>query len=882
MKAPADSARLNQDFQQGPGVLPKSPGTQALHKGMLLRFKKEIPQAIDVFEKAHRLFIQQKSFLGMAYALIELGWLYGNNQERARSAKMFREAEELIETHSSLSGMNEVKSRWLHYKGLIHYQNGDYGPAVKLFKQALTFCDPHGMEAAKIYDSLGVHYERTGDFHRAVRYLKSSLMIKTHLKDPPHEEAITCQILGRLHLLYEDYELAHQHLKRSLEISTTLKDEKRKAALKNELIRLFLRCGKENEAQDLIQETLKECQHRHLRIQFAMTRFYEVYLMFRHGEHERAQKMLQKDVFPVFQKFRYKRGLAMAKRLLGWISFALNPHNTTEPVSLVCEAIELFRQENMIDEVAKSHFELGKLYYEVGNEKLALASFLDSLKMAEENGLFYLTPYIEDEIFRIHESRWEEIVNKRTRHERIFQRGHSLLDALTEVLDSGHEPGGSEQENTATKTADADNGHGIPFLVSLLKVGQAMAAERDLEKLLQTICEETETALDSDRCTVFLYDSKTNELWSRLASGLDETEEIRFPAHQGLAGYVVKTGEILNVENAYEDPRFNPEVDRQTGYKTNNMLCLPMRNRKGGIMGVFQVLNKKNSMFKRSDEELLMAIASSAGIALENAQLYLEQKTTFESFIKTLSSTIDARDPITAGHSERVMEYAMLLGEKMLLSDEELEALKYAALLHDIGKIGVKEEVLVKEGRLTVKEYQHIQEHVHLTYEILKNIHFEKHLSDIPEIASSHHEKYDGTGYFRGTRGDTINMGGRILAVADVFDAITSRRQYRNRMPFRRVMKLLKDDKGRHFDNSAIDAFFEIGLKDVARVLSKERRADILEEEVEESLEMIPKNTTIQDYLLIMEKERPDRQESQIHEAFNRIYHFSDISTDLE
>ena len=86
-----------------------------------------------------------------------------------------------------------------------------------------------------------------------------------------------------------------------------------------------------------------------------------------------------------------------------------------------------------------------------------------------------------------------------------------------------------------------------------------------------------------------------------------------------------------------------------------------------------------------------------------------------------------------------------------------------------------------------MNEYRHIQQHVHFTYEILKNIHFDKHLANIPEVASAHHEKMDGSGYFRGLKGDTINLGGRILAVADVFDAITSRRQYRNRMPFERV-----------------------------------------------------------------------------------------------
>ena len=111
----------------------------------------------------------------------------------------------------------------------------------------------------------------------------------------------------------------------------------------------------------------------------------------------------------------------MTKRLQAWLEFSMNPQNTNNCVALIGEAIEHFRLENLIDEVAKSHFELGKLYYALGNEKLSLASLLDALKITEENGLFYLTAYIEDEIFRTHEIQWEEIVNKRSKHERIFE-----------------------------------------------------------------------------------------------------------------------------------------------------------------------------------------------------------------------------------------------------------------------------------------------------------------------------------------------------------------------------------------------------------------------------------------------------------------------------
>jgi signal transduction protein with GAF and PtsI domain len=226
-------------------------------------------------------------------------------------------------------------------------------------------------------------------------------------------------------------------------------------------------------------------------------------------------------------------------------------------------------------------------------------------------------------------------VEKRASHDRVFEKDTDLMNALSAI---------SEQKNEASAE---DNPH--KRLVSLLRVGQAMAAERNLDKLLALVMEETESALEADRCTVFIYDRERNELWSKVAAGTDGQEEIRFPAHLGLAGYVVKTGEVLNIKDAYEDPRFNKEIDKKTGYRTRNILCMPMRNRKNEIIGVFQVLNKRSTFFNKVDEDMLAAIAAYAGVAIENATMAHEMKVSFDSFVKTLSSTIDARDPITAG-----------------------------------------------------------------------------------------------------------------------------------------------------------------------------------------------------------------------------------------
>lgn len=367
-------------------------------------------------------------------------------------------------------------------------------------------------------------------------------------------------------------------------------------------------------------------------------------------------------------------------------------------------------------------------------------------------------------------------------------------------------------------------------LIALLKIGQAVAAETDITALLKVIAEETKAAIQADRCSVFLYDKKNNELWSKVALGMD-SQEIRFPVDKGLAGHVVKTGQTINIKDAYSDDRFNKEIDLQTGYKTKTILCMPIKNLKQEIIGAFQVLNKLNGEFSDEDEDLLIAIGSSAGVALENAQLFkkqqemlLEQKQVFESFIDTLAASIDARDKITAGHSSRVRLYSSLIARELGLDDKMIEIIEKAATLHDIGKIGIRDSVLQKEGKLTDEEYKHIQEHVEITHNILEKIHMSDDFKIVTEIACSHHEKYNGMGYYRHLKGEEIHLGGRILAVSDVFDAITSKRHYRDKMPIINVIDILLKDSGSHFDKQMVDCFLSASADKIVKVFLTENK----------------------------------------------------------
>lgn len=402
-------------------------------------------------------------------------------------------------------------------------------------------------------------------------------------------------------------------------------------------------------------------------------------------------------------------------------------------------------------------------------------------------------------------------------------------------------------------------------LNALLKITKSLSHELNLESLLSKIIIEVKHLLDADRCTVFLYDEGTNELWSKIAIGVEE--EIRFLADKGIAGHVFKTGEVINIADAYKDSRFNQEIDKKTGYKTKTILAMPINNRLNKSIGVFQVLNKLDGKFTSQNEDLLIAISMIAGSAIENSLLYEEQKKAFLSLIETLSTTLDRRDYITAGHSRRVTLYALEIGRHMKLDVTQMEVLRFSALLHDIGKIGVPEVVLFKDRKLTEEEYKIIKGHVKTTKSILKKIHFQKKHRSIPDVAGSHHERLDGTGYPEKLKGDEIPLGGKILALADAFDALTSRRQFRDRMDLEAVLKTIEEETGTAFEPFVVYNFKFITLDRLIRILEYGHANEFVEEDLKKL-----NRYTLKDIVEIRGKSKKTDMELEIESIFMRYY----------
>jgi HD-GYP domain-containing protein (c-di-GMP phosphodiesterase class II) len=243
-----------------------------------------------------------------------------------------------------------------------------------------------------------------------------------------------------------------------------------------------------------------------------------------------------------------------------------------------------------------------------------------------------------------------------------------------------------------------------------------LSGDLELDVLLSRAMEVCTRVADADRSSLFLFDRERDELWSKVAQGID-TLEIRFPASAGLAGECARAGRVVNVPDAYADSRFNKDFDVKTGYRTRSVLCVPMKDVRGRVLGVIQVLNKcTGEAFGDEDVEMLAALGAHFAAFIENSQLYEAIGRLFEAFVRSSSTAIDERDPATAGHSRRVAAYALNLARAAhdaglaTYTRAGLRQLRYAALLHDFGKVGVREAVLTKRYKLTEEHEDLISE----------------------------------------------------------------------------------------------------------------------------------------------------------------------------
>ena len=352
------------------------------------------------------------------------------------------------------------------------------------------------------------------------------------------------------------------------------------------------------------------------------------------------------------------------------------------------------------------------------------------------------------------------------------------------------------------------------------EIGQALSQQTDIDSILDKTIKILENYLDYQRGMILLANSDRTTLEYKGGFGYTEEQEallkntnfdLTRPESAGIfiRSFREKQPFLINDLKEISKHLSERSLKFASFLGVKSFICCPIISEEETV-GILAVDNLKAPRpLVHSDMSLLMGITPFIGISMHNVKLMNARVEQFKSTLQVLAASIDARDPLTAGHSEKVTEYALGICEEMDLPQDFTEMIRVAALLHDYGKLGVPDSILKKEGRLTNDEYEAVKTHSLKTRNILEQINFEGIMAEVPIVAGAHHEKFDGTGYPEGLKGEQIPLGARILAVADFFEAITAKRHYREPMPTNVAFELLREGIGRHFDARVVIAFMD-------------------------------------------------------------------------
>ena len=356
---------------------------------------------------------------------------------------------------------------------------------------------------------------------------------------------------------------------------------------------------------------------------------------------------------------------------------------------------------------------------------------------------------------------------------------------------------------------------------ALVDIISRLTSTLEREDLLSLIMNHARELLEVEATSVWELDEQRELLVLHVATGDrgESLKEVTVPVGQGFIGHVVATGERLLIDDVSQDERHYKQVDQQSGLVTRSILSVPLRapsiqlgaergELKESIIGGAQALNKRNGAgFTDDDIALFEALASQAATVLKLARLHDETYKLFMGVINVVAGAIDAKDPYTQGHSRRVSDFSVAIAEELGLPREVVNHVKIGGILHDVGKIGIPDAILNKPDRLTDDEMEHMKKHTTKGYEIMQQQELRWLLREELPALLQHHERLDGRGYPYGLSGDQIVRIGRIVAVADVFDALTSDRPYRSGMPVEDALAILRRGTEHEFDHECVEAF---------------------------------------------------------------------------
>jgi len=380
-----------------------------------------------------------------------------------------------------------------------------------------------------------------------------------------------------------------------------------------------------------------------------------------------------------------------------------------------------------------------------------------------------------------------------------------LLNALTQAAGALHRVEASYSQKVEAKASQFE---------ALARVGSEINSSLELPRVLSDVMDNLVTLMGAQRGFLMLKDSDEN-LIVQVARGIDQIDldQDEFAISKTVVNKVVETGRLILTRNAQDDPRFESR-ESVSGFRLLSILCVPLKI-KDHLIGVIYLDNRSlTGAFNDKHLDLIAALSDQAAIALQNARLFDELQAgkdeleiayhaTLEGWVRAL----DLRDKETEGHTQRVTSLTIQLARKMGFIDDDIVHIRRGSLLHDIGKMAIPDGILLKPGRLTDDERAIVEQHPQFACDVLYPIKFLQPVLDIPYC---HHEKWDGSGYPRGLKGDNIPKAARLFAVVDVWDALVSDRPYRAKMSPAEAEKIIRELSGSHFEPSIVDAFFAL------------------------------------------------------------------------
>ncbi|RME87963.1 MAG: GAF domain-containing protein, partial [Anaerolineae bacterium] len=352
-------------------------------------------------------------------------------------------------------------------------------------------------------------------------------------------------------------------------------------------------------------------------------------------------------------------------------------------------------------------------------------------------------------------------------------------------------------------------------LSMLHTIDSTITSSMDLRLTLNVILEQAIKGLEVDAACVLLYDPAAQTLHFAAGSGFksDILKDVRLHLGEGYAGRVALERQPLYIAALSRDTGSLARAQRAAGERFVAYAAAPLIA-KGEVKGVLEVFRRSPLEYNDEWKQFFQTLAQQAAIAIDSAQLFtslqrsnIELTIAYDTTIESLVKALELRDKETEGHTKNVAELTIRLARAMGFEEEQLIHVRRGALLHDLGKIAVPDAILHKPGPLTEEEWEIMRRHPQYVYEFLSSI---AYLRPALEIPYCHHEKWDGSGYPRGLKGEEIPLAARIFAVADVWDALTSDRPYRKAWPKEKALEYIRQQAGKHFDPQVVEIFLEV------------------------------------------------------------------------